>query len=162
MDIRKIKKLIDLLEDTCVTEIEIQEGDYAIRVCRGNPNTVVTQGSMPSHSMPTPSVSASTPLDASFSAPTASSVKASEAPYASSGHTIRSPMVGTLYSAASPDAPPFVAIGQKIKAGDTLCIIEAMKMFNEVEADKSGTLIDILVKNGEPVEYDQPLFIIQE
>lgn len=150
MDIRKIKKLIDLLENTSIAEIEIKEGEESLRLSRqgGAWQPVVTQHEPP-QPVVTPSVSTISPEqhDSALSA--------------LSGHVIRSPMVGTFYAASSPDMPPFAQIGQVVNVGDTLGIIEAMKMFNEIESDRTGKIINILVKNGEPVEYDQPLFVIE-
>ncbi len=147
MDIRKIKKLIDLLENTSITEIEVKEGEESLRLSRkchavestGVGHTLTFAGAQP----PLKFVD-SKEIDKQH------------------GHVVHSPMVGTMYTARSPDAPPFVTIGHRVKTGDTLCIIEAMKMFNEIEADRTGKIIDILVGNGEPVEYDQPLFVIEE
>ena len=153
MDIRKIKTLIDLLNQTGISEIEIKEGEESVRVSRHHGDAYTTTPKVhhvevashaPAKSEPAPQVSATT-----------------VAPH-KPGHVIHSPMVGTLYMASSPESPPFVTIGHHVQSGDTLCIIEAMKMFNEVESDKGGKIIDILVKNGEPVEYNQPLFVIEE
>lgn len=162
MDIRKIKKLIELIEESSVTEIEIQEGEEFIRLSRqSTAHTIAPQHQ--AFAPVTPVLAHAAPQ--AGHAPTAdahlSPAKAHGDDHAA-GHRIRSPMVGTYYATPSPDAPPFVTVGQRIKAGDTLCIIEAMKMFNEIEADRAGTIVEILVSNGEPVEYDQPLFIIQE
>jgi len=157
MDIRKIKKLIELLEETGISEIEIKEGEESLRLSRHSSST---------HAAPAPihySVPAQMP--ASHSAPAPSHVVGESKPAASSttsGHRVRSPMVGTLYTSPSPEAPAFVSVGQMVKVGDTLCIIEAMKMFNEIEADRAGKIVEILVSNGDPIEYDQPLFIIEE
>ena len=151
MDIRKIRKLIELLEETGIAEIEIKEGEESLRLSRQHYMTEApparytpqpTQHVVVEHA-PTPA--ASSPQEADNSAV----------------HKLRSPMVGTMYSSPSPDAPPFVTVGKSVKVGDTLCIIEAMKMFNEIEADRAGTITAILVANGDPVEYDQPLFTIE-
>ncbi|WP_133126714.1 acetyl-CoA carboxylase biotin carboxyl carrier protein [Legionella nagasakiensis] len=153
MDIRKIKKLIELLEETGISEIEIKEGEESVRLSRHSYAPEVPQVrpfNMPT-AIPQPMASPVTS--------TAAESKSAEA--TTSGHKVRSPMVGTMYTAPSPDAAPFVTIGQSVKAGDTLCIIEAMKMFNEIEADRAGTITAIHVANGEPVEYDQPLFTIE-
>ena len=151
MDIRKIKKLIELLEETGISEIEIKEGEESLLLSRY------------SQPMETPQIKYVSPP--SVSTPAASAPPATIAPetpqMSSSGHALRSPMVGTLYTSPSPDAPSFVTVGKTVKVGDTLCIIEAMKMFNEIEADRAGTITAILVKNGDPIEYDQPLFIIE-
>jgi len=145
MDIRKIKKLIELLEESGIAELEIHEGEESVRISRQS-TVVQTIAAAPA------------PIAAPASAP----ANVSEAPApAISGHQIKSPMVGTFYSSASPTSDPFVAEGQKVNIGDTLCIIEAMKMMNQIEADKSGTVRSILVENGSPVEFDQVLFIIE-
>lgn len=149
MDIRKIKKLIELLEQTGIAEIEIKEGEESLRLSRYS--QVLEPRSQPV-SITSAQPAAAAPLHIPVTAP--------EAPLA--GHTVKSPMVGTLYTAATPGAPPFVSLGQTVKAGDTLCIVEAMKMFNEIEADRSGKIIAVLANNGDPVEYDQPLFVIEE
>jgi acetyl-CoA carboxylase biotin carboxyl carrier protein len=156
MDLRKIKKLIDLLEESNLSEIEIKEGEESVRLARA------PKGGAPLQYAPPPmqhAVHHETPRAA---APTA----AADAPAARAGselpdgHVVRSPMVGTFYASPSPDAPPFVKVGQSIKAGDTLGIIEAMKMFNPIEADVSGTVTAILASTGRPVEFDEPLFVI--
>ncbi len=150
MDIRKIKKLIELLEETGIAEIEIKEGEESLRLSRY------------SHAMEAPAVkhiSYSEP--ASHAASAKQGVEPKPAEMKASVHKLRAPMVGTMYTSPSPEAPPFVTVGQSVKVGDTLCIIEAMKMFNEIEADRAGIVSAILVANGEPVEYDQPLFIIE-
>ena len=149
MDIRKIRKLIELLEETGISEIEIKEGEESLRLSRHAyaPDAHVPQR----YTLPPQTFNqAPTPL---------SETKPAEAP--SSAHKVRSPMVGTMYGSPSPDAPAFITVGQSVKVGDTLCIIEAMKMFNEIEADKAGVVTAILVANGDPVEYDQPLFTIE-
>ncbi len=148
MDIRKVKKLIELLEETGVAEIEIKEGEESVRISR-----------MPTGMSMAPVVHASAPppIPASAPAPTAA---AAAAPAKPEGHVVSSPMVGTLYSSPAPDAPVFVKVGQSVKVGDTLCIIEAMKIMNPIEADRAGTIVAILVENGHPVEFEQPLFII--
>lgn len=160
MDIRKIRKLIELLEETGISEIEIKEGEESLRLSRHSSMTsdsnqiryVSTQPLMHSQHPSTPSPTVPQPV-------IPDAVPAVEELL--SGHKIRSPMVGTMYTSPSPDAAPFVTVGQSVKAGDTLCIVEAMKMFNEIEADRAGKIVAILVTNGEPVEYDQPLFIIE-
>ncbi len=150
MDIRKIKKLIELLEESGIAELEIHEGEESVRISR-QLAVVQTVGAAPA------------PIAAPVSAsPAAIPASAGETPaQAVSGHQIKSPMVGTYYSSASPTSDPFVTEGQKVNVGDTLCIIEAMKMMNQIEADKSGTVRSILVENGSPVEFDQVLFIIE-
>jgi acetyl-CoA carboxylase biotin carboxyl carrier protein len=148
MDIRKVKKLIELLEDSGIAELEITEGDDSVRICRY----------------------AAAPLTAPAPVPIAAPM-AAQAPVAAaaepvvetglSGHHITAPMVGTFYSTPAPGAKAFVRIGNSVSEGDVLCIIEAMKMMNQIEADVSGTIVSVLVENGEPVEFGQPLFIIE-
>jgi acetyl-CoA carboxylase biotin carboxyl carrier protein len=165
MDIRKIKKLIELLEESSLTELEIVEGEESVRLSRGG--TVVSATPMygPTH------VPISSEVQAtgwSVPAGTAPGALAAPAPPEASqeeqipeGELIRSPMVGTFYDSPSPEADPFTSLGQQIKEGDTMCIIEAMKMFNQIEAEVSGTVVAILVENGRPVEFDEPLFVIR-
>ncbi len=149
MDIRKVKKLIELLEESGIDEIEIKEGEESVRISRHRP-TIATHYAMPQM--------AAAPVAAPASAPAAPAAPAAAAEPA--GHKVRSPMVGTFYRASSPESKNFVELGQTVKQGDVLCIIEAMKMMNQIEADKSGTISAILVDNAQPVEYDQPLFVI--
>lgn len=158
MDIRKIRKLIELLEETGISEIEIKEGEESLRLSRHS-----THSEAPSIRYVTSSPSEYTAAQqiTHATAPVSTPPETKAPAPVSSGHKIRSPMVGTMYTSSSPEAAPFVTTGQMIKAGDTLCIIEAMKMFNEIEADRSGKIVEILVSNGEPVEFDQPLFIIE-
>lgn len=153
MDIRKIRKLIELLEETGISEIEIKEGEESLRLSR---HSSVDAGAQQIRYVSTQPMQQQ-PMNAEQSPAKA----AAPAEAAISGHKIRSPMVGTMYTSPSPDAAPFVSLGQTVKAGDTLCIVEAMKMFNEIEADRSGKITAILVASGEPVEYDQALFIIE-
>jgi acetyl-CoA carboxylase biotin carboxyl carrier protein len=134
MDIRKVKKLIELLEESNIDEIEIKEGEESVRISRNAP--------------------------APAAAPAAAPEPAPAAAPATSGHVVKSPMVGTFYRAPSPTSPSFAEVGQTVKVGDVICIVEAMKMMNQIEADKAGTIEAILVENGEPVEFDQPLFSI--
>ncbi len=148
MDIRKIKKLIELVEESGINELEISEGEESVRISRGG--TVVAA--------PAPVMQAAPVAAAPIAAvPLADAA----APAAISGHIVRSPMVGTFYASASPDAPAFVEVGQHVNAGDTLCILEAMKMMNQIEADKSGVIKEILANNEDAIEFDQPLFIIE-
>jgi len=149
MDIRKIKKLIELLEESGIAEIEIKEGEESVRISR--------QSSAPIAYAPPPQ---GIPMHAAPLAPAAAAPAAEEAP-AMTGHLVKSPMVGTFYSAASPTSEPFVTQGQQVAVGDTLCIIEAMKMMNQIEADKAGKVRSVLVDNGSPVEFDQVLFVIE-
>ena len=152
MDIRKIKKLIELLEESDVAEIEIQEGEESVRISRIAQTTAAV----------TAPVSVATAPAMVAAAPASAASTAEEpAESQSNGHTVDSPMVGTFYRAPSPGAKPFVEVGQSVSEGDTLCIVEAMKLLNQIEADKSGTIKAILVENGQPVEYGQPMFVIE-
>ena len=153
MDIRKIRTLIDMFKESGVGEIEITQGEESIRIS----NTPV-QIAAP-YSAPAPVAPAAAPAPAPAASPEASAPSSQDA--SMSGHQVKSPMVGTFYSASSPSAPAFAQVGQSVSAGDVLCIIEAMKMMNQIEADKSGVIKAILVENEEPVEFDQPLFIIE-
>lgn len=147
MDIRKIKKLIELLEESSLTEIEIVEGEESVRLVRGG--TALTA--------PMPVAQATAPAAPAAVAETS----AEETNQMPEGEVVLSPMVGTFYGASGPETQPFVSMGKSVGVGDTLCIIEAMKMFNQIESDVSGTVVAILVENGQPVEYDQPLFVIR-
>lgn len=149
MDIRKIKRLIELLDESGVNEIEIWEGEESVRISRGAPAAVAAAPAAPA------------PAPAAAPAAVAAAETPNAPPAEPSGHQIRSPMVGTFYRAPSPDADPFVEEGQTVNVGDTLCIIEAMKMLNQIEADRSGVVRKILLENGAPVEFDQPLFVIE-
>jgi acetyl-CoA carboxylase biotin carboxyl carrier protein len=156
MDIRKIKKLIELLEDSSLSEIEIVEGEESVRLSRAAVAAA-------------PMMQAQIPADVQAAAWTAPApAAAAPAPQAEpeeetvpEGELVRAPMVGTFYAASSPDTDSFVSLGQQISEGETMCIIEAMKMFNQIEAETSGTVVAILVENGQPVEFDQPLFVIR-
>jgi acetyl-CoA carboxylase biotin carboxyl carrier protein len=153
MDVRKIQKLIQLLEDSDVAEIEIKEGEDSVRISRVNTGMVM--------SAPTPQHFYAPPA---AHAPAASAAPIAEAPVAASapsGHVVESPMVGTFYRASSPGSKAFAEVGQSVKVGDTLCIIEAMKMLNQIQSDKSGVVKAILVENEQPVEFGQPLFIVE-
>ncbi|MGB6976570.1 MAG: acetyl-CoA carboxylase biotin carboxyl carrier protein [Gammaproteobacteria bacterium] len=157
MDIRKIRKLIELIDETGVTEIEIKEGEEAVRISRQS--TVIPQVFNVTSS--NPAVGA-TPAAAPIAAAPAEAKTTHEKHFIDpEAHVVKSPMVGTVYLAPKPGSPPFVEVGQHVKVGTTLCIIEAMKMFNQIEADKEGTISARLVENGQAVEYDQPLFIIE-
>ncbi len=159
MDIRKIKKLIELLDETGIAEIEIKEGEESLRLSRYPVSDMYLRHAAPqhhhvmAHTAPIPAVVPIHHLKEDIIAAPAVDDHA--------GHRVLSPMVGTVYMAPSPEKAPFVSIGQSVQLGDTLCIIEAMKMFNEVEADRAGIIKAILVKNGDPVEYDEALFIIE-
>ncbi|MCI7480377.1 acetyl-CoA carboxylase biotin carboxyl carrier protein [[Pasteurella] aerogenes] len=154
MDIRKIKKLIELVEESGIMELEISEGEESVRINRGSPAATTVQ-----YSMPAPQVAPVAPaVAAPVAAPAAPAVAASDE---LSGHVIRSPMVGTFYRSPSPDAKAFVEVGQTVKVGDALCIVEAMKMMNRIEADKAGVVKAILINDGEPVEFDEPLIVIE-
>jgi acetyl-CoA carboxylase biotin carboxyl carrier protein len=151
MDIRKVKKLIELLEESDIAEIEIHEGEESVRISRNS-----------SVSAPMAPMMTAAPAPA-HAAPAAETAAPAEKPSAEeiSGHAVKSPMVGTFYRAPSPGSKAFVEEGQKVSKGDTLCIIEAMKILNQIESDKSGTVKKILAENGQPVEYNQPLFVIE-
>jgi len=151
MDIRKIKKLIEMLEESNLGEIEIKEGEESIRISRGGGATAVT------HMMAAP---APMPMPAAPAAPVAA-LAAPATPPPPAGHMVTSPMVGTFYRSPSPNAAAFVEVGSIVKVGDTLCIIEAMKILNTIEADKAGTVKAILKENGQPVEFGEPLFVIE-
>lgn len=153
MDIRKVKKLIELLEESGIAEIEIKEGEESVRISRYS-NSAPVQ-----HYMAPP-----LPVAAPPAAPTAAAKEDTDEDKpgpAISGHTVNAPMVGTFYTASAPGAPDFVKVGDKVKEGDTVCIIEAMKILNQIEADKSGTVKAILVENAQPVEFGQPLIVIE-
>jgi len=153
MDIRKVKKLIELIETSGVSEIEIHEGEESVRISRypTSPPVLMQQATQPLPVMPPPVEAAL--AEAKIAEPTHKE--------AIKGHIIKSPMVGTFYKAASPTTQPFVEEGQMVNEGDTLCIIEAMKILNQITADKAGIITKILVENGAPVEYDEPLFVIE-
>ena len=150
MDLRKLKKLIDLVQESGIAELEITEGEERVRIARGGQVSV------------SPASGAAAPVHAPSAAPAAAAAAAApaEPAAADAGHSVKSPMVGTFYRAPSPEAKPFVAVGDTVKEGQTLCVIEAMKLMNEIEADAAGVVKAILVENGQPVEYGQALFII--
>ncbi|MFV8819747.1 acetyl-CoA carboxylase biotin carboxyl carrier protein [Haliea sp. E17] len=152
MDIRKVKKLIELLEESNIDEIEIKEGEESVRISRNSAAAAYPPPLMPAYAPPPPPA----PVAAAPAAP-APAVESAPQP---SGHQVKSPMVGTFYRSPSPTSPPFAEEGQTVKVGDVICIVEAMKMMNQIEADKAGTLQAFHVENGEPVEFDQPLFSI--
>lgn len=151
MDLRKLKKLIDLVEESGIAELEITEGEEKVRITRQASGQNVIYASHPMQHIAAPASPS-----VAHAAPAAEPVVAPEA----EGHAVKSPMVGTFYRTPSPGAKSFVEVGQSVSAGDTLCIIEAMKLLNEIEADQSGVIKAILVESGQPVEYGEPLFII--
>ena len=150
MDIRKVKKLIELLEQSNINELEINEGDESVRISRGA--TAVTYAAPP---IAAPVAAAPAPVAAPAAVEAAAPASEELA-----GHAVKSPMVGTFYASPAPDSPPFVSVGQTVAAGDVICIIEAMKMMNQIEADKAGTIGAILIEDGEAVEFDQPIVTI--
>ena len=154
MDLRKLKTLIDLVSDSNVSELEITEAEGKVRIVKGGGVQHVAAPAI--LQMP-----AAAPVATAPALAPAAGAAASAAPAAPAGHTVKSPMVGTFYRAASPGAKAFIEIGSQVKEGDTICIIEAMKILNEIEADKSGTITQVLVENGQAVEYGQPLFVIE-
>ena len=157
MDIRKVKKLIELLEESGISELEISEGEESVRISR------YPRGGAAPVMQYQPAALAPPPLPGSLAPPAAPQAATSGAAPsgAQAGHTVVSPMVGTYYSSSSPGAKVFVEIGTEVKVGQTLCIIEAMKMMNQIESDKAGRIVAILANNGDPVEFGQPLFIIE-
>ncbi|WDS37956.1 acetyl-CoA carboxylase biotin carboxyl carrier protein [Pseudoxanthomonas sp.] len=159
MDLRKIKKLIDLLEESNLAEIEIKEGEESVRLARTPKGSYAPA---PLAYAPAPAAAPAEARPMPMSSPTEASTGGTSKPGNAlpEGHVVRSPMVGTFYASPSPDKPVFVTVGQQVKAGETLAIIEAMKMFNPIEADASGTVVAILGETGQPVEFDQPLFVI--
>ena len=152
MDIRKIKKLIELVEESGIAELEITEGEESVRIHRGGVAPVA-----PVYAQPTP-LAAPAPVAA---AATPAAEVAPAAPAGHTGHTVKSPMVGSFYRASSPEAKPFVEVGSQVNVGDTLCIIEAMKMMNQIESDKAGVVKAVLANNQDAIEFDQPLFVIE-
>lgn len=159
MDIRKVKKLIELLEESGIAELEISEGEESVRISRYPPGAAVQHYSVaPPVAAPAATASAAAPpATPGLAAKAAAAAPETEIP----GHKVVSPMVGTFYEGPAPGADPFVKVGSEVKAGDTLCIIEAMKMMNQIESDKAGRITSVMVQNGEPVEFGQPLFTIE-
>ena len=149
MDLRKLKKLIDLVQESGIAELEITEGEEKVKIVKGGAVSM----------MAAPALTVAAPVEAR-PPPAAAPAAAAEADAGQEGHVVKAPMVGTFYRSPSPDAKAFVEVGQAVKEGDTICIIEAMKLMNEIEADASGSVKAILVENGQPVEYGQPLFIL--
>ena len=158
MDIRKVKKLIELLEESGVSEIEIKEGEESVRISRHPTGVVHAFAAPPAYAAPAPATAAGAPASAA-GGPAAAAAPA--APAHSPDSIVTAPMVGTFYAAPAPGAKPFVEIGSEVKPGDVLCIIEAMKMMNQIESDKAGRVVSVLAKNGDPVEFGQTLFIIE-
>jgi acetyl-CoA carboxylase biotin carboxyl carrier protein len=154
MDLRKLKKLIDLVQESGIAELEITEGEERVRIASGGAISVTPLAAA--------ALPASAPVAAAAVAPAAAATAAAaaEPPPAAEGHVVKSPMVGTFYRSPAPDAKPFIEVGGTVKEGQTICVIEAMKLMNEIEADASGTIKAILVENGQPVEYGQALFVI--
>jgi len=155
MDLRKLKTLIDLVSDSNVSELEITEAEGKVRIVKGQP-PVVQPAAVPARVARAPQAPAATPALAAAAAPALAAPPAEPA-----GHAVKSPMVGTFYRSSSPGAKAFVEVGSQVKAGETVCIIEAMKILNEIEADKSGTVTQVLCENGQAVEYGQPLLMIE-
>lgn len=153
MDIRKIRKLIELIDETGVAEIEIREGEESVRISRKYVATVAE----PTVTLAAPAAQ----IQQAAAAPAAPVAEEKPKPAPVTGHTVKSPMVGTAYLSSSPGSKPFVEVGQHVEVGTTLCIVEAMKMYNPIESDKAGKISARLIENGQPVEYDQPLFIIE-
>jgi acetyl-CoA carboxylase biotin carboxyl carrier protein len=152
MDLRKIKTLIELLEESGISELEVKEGEESVRIARHVAGPAQVMAYAPPPPLPPPPTAA--PAAPAAAAPAAKAAS-------SRGHTVKSPMVGTFYRSPSPGAKAFVEVGQTVKQGQTLCIIEAMKMLNQIEADASGVIAEVLVDNAQPVQFDQPLFVIE-
>lgn len=150
MDLRKLKTLIDLVAESGISELEVTEGEGKVRIVKAPPQIIAAPVTAP----------AAAPVATAAAAAPAAAPAVEAAPAAPSGHTVKSPMVGTFYRAPSPGAAPFVSVGDTVKEGQTICIIEAMKLLNEIEADKSGVVKEILAENGDAVEYGQPLIVI--
>ncbi len=148
MDIRKVKKLIELLEASSVDEIEIKEGEESVRISRNTGAPIAMAAPVAAPVMPAPAALAPAPVTPEVAAPSAA-------------NAVKSPMVGTFYRSPSPDAAPFVEVGQNVRVGDVLCIVEAMKMMNQIEADHAGTVTAVHAENGDPVEFDQPLITVE-
>ena len=159
MDIRKVKKLIELLDESGIAEIEITEGDDSVRISRHSQNVPVVQAAPAPVAAPVPPPVAAAPAQ---SAPSPAPSPAASADADDEGYLVTAPMVGTFYGSPSPDAPTYVQVGDHVNAGDVLCIVEAMKMMNQIEAEVSGTIKSIRAQNGEPVEYGQTLFVIDQ
>lgn len=154
MDMRKIRKLIELIQETGIAEIEIHEGEESVRISRES-----SKAAPPLYAPAPATYTTAPPVPAPVAAPAAAPEKAATPP--ANQNAIKAPMVGTIYLSPSPGAKPFIQVGQTVKPGDTLCLIEAMKMFNQIEADKAGTITAILIENGVPVEFNQPILVIE-
>ena len=150
MDLRKLKKLIDLVQESGIAELEVTEGEERVKIVRSGRGAPESGAAAAAFAPPPAPAAAQTPVP-----------PAAEVPAAPDGHAVKSPMVGTFYRASAPDAKPFVEVGDTVKAGQTICIIEAMKLMNEIESDKDGVVKAILAENGQPVEYGEPLFVIE-
>jgi acetyl-CoA carboxylase biotin carboxyl carrier protein len=157
MDLRKLKKLIDLVEESGIAELEITEGEEKVKIVKGGGISMVQAAAAAHTATAAPAPASASPA---APAPAAGAPAPAEPPAGQEGHVVKAPMVGTFYRTPSPDAKPFVEVGQTVKEGQTICIIEAMKLMNEIETDASGVVKAILVENGQPVEYGQPLFIL--
>lgn len=155
MDLRKLKTLIDLVSESNISELEITEADGKVRIVKADPNRPVAAAYVPPPAAPAPAAAAPAAAAAAAAPP------AAPAPVVETGHVVKSPMVGTFYRSSSPSAKAFVEVGQQVKEGEPICIIEAMKIMNEIEADHAGTISKILVDNGQAVEFGQPLFVIE-
>jgi acetyl-CoA carboxylase biotin carboxyl carrier protein len=155
MDLRKLKKLIDLVQESGIAELEITEGEEKVKIVKGGAVSIAPASATTLSLGTAPAPAEARPAPAAPAAPPVAEPAAGQ-----EGHVVKAPMVGTFYRSASPDAKPFVEVGQTIKEGQTICIIEAMKLMNEIEADASGVVRAVLVENGQPVEYGQPLFIL--
>jgi acetyl-CoA carboxylase biotin carboxyl carrier protein len=155
MDLRKLKKLIDLVQESGIAELEITEGEEKVKIVKGGAVSIAPASAATLGPSTAPASAEARPASAAPAAPSVAEPEAGQ-----EGHVVKAPMVGTFYRSASPDAKPFVEVGQTIKEGQTICIIEAMKLMNEIEADASGVVKAVLVENGQPVEYGQPLFIL--
>lgn len=158
MDLRKLKKLIDLVQESGIAELEITEGEEKVKIVKGGETTVTPLA--PAAPPPSAAAPAAAPAAPATPAAAGAPAAASVAEPVAEGHVLKAPMVGTFYRSASPESKAFIEVGQSVKAGETVCIIEAMKLMNEIEADATGVIKAILVENGQPVEYGQPLFII--
>ncbi|MEE4638283.1 MAG: acetyl-CoA carboxylase biotin carboxyl carrier protein [Wenzhouxiangella sp.] len=153
MDLRKIKKLIELLEESQLSEIEIHEGEESVRLIRHAGSAIAPTA--------VPTISPGSSVQLPTAVPSSATESAVEEPEVPEGELVRSPMVGTFYSSPNPETPPFVKVGSKVALGDTLCLVEAMKMFNQIEAEIAGDVVAVLVEDGQPVEFDEPLFVIR-